>query len=168
MRKFFKTLGWILLLAFIAIQFFHPKKNKSEGEQPNAFAKLYPVPDDVKVILKKACDDCHSNNTVYPWYSKIQPVDWWLNDHIVEGKKHFNMDELGKAPIWRHYDKMKDVIDEVKEGNMPLDSYTWIHKDAILTADEKAKLTTWANGIMKEMEIKFPADSLKRPQQPKS
>jgi hypothetical protein len=171
MKKIFKPIGWILLIAFVAIQFFHPKKNSSVGDQPNAFAKLHVVPNDVKVILKKACDDCHTNNTVYPWYSKVQPVDWWLDNHIVEGKKHFNLDELGKAPAWRRYDKMKDVVKTVKENEMPLNSYTWIHKDAILNDEEKAKLTGWAESIMTEMEAKFPVDSLKRPkapQQPKS
>ena len=171
MKKIFKTIGWILLITFIAIQFFHPKKNIAGGDQPNAFAKLHSIPDDVKGILKKACDDCHTNNTVYPWYSKIQPVDWWLDNHIIEGKKHFNLDELGKAPAWRRYDKMKDVVETVKENEMPLNSYTWIHKDAILNEEEKAKLTGWAQGIMDEMKAKFPADSLerpKRPEQPKS
>lgn len=166
MKKIFKTIGWILLIALIIIQFFHPKKNIAEGEQPNAFAKLHSVPDNVKVILKKACDDCHTNNTVYPWYSKVQPVDWWMDNHIVEGKKRFNLDELGTAPAWRRYDKMKDVVEQVKENEMPLNSYTWIHKNAILNEEEKAKLTGWAQGIMSEMETKFPADSLKRPKRP--
>jgi hypothetical protein len=92
MRKFFKAIAWLFLIALIVIQFFHPKENSSAGDQPNALAKRHAIPEDVQVILKKACDDCHTNNTVYPWYSKIQPVDWWLNDHIVEGKQHFNLD----------------------------------------------------------------------------
>jgi hypothetical protein len=96
----------------------------------------------------------------------VQPVDWWLDNHIVDGKKHFNLDELGKAPAWLRYDKMKDVVNTVKENEMPLDSYTWIHKDAILNDEEKAKLTGWAQGIMTEMEARFPADSLKRPKRP--
>ena len=171
MRKFFKTLGWLLLIALIVIQFFHPKKNIHEGEQPNAFAKLHAVPADVKVILKKACDDCHTNNTVYPWYSKIQPVDWWLNDHVVEGKNHLNLDELASRPAWLRYHKLEEVIEQVKEGKMPIDSYTWTHKDAILTDEEKVKLTGWAQGIRDEMKQNFPADSLvrpKRPEKPKS
>jgi len=171
MKKVFKTIGWLLLIALVIIQFFHPKKNIHPGDQPNALAKLHPVPDDVKTILKKACDDCHSNNTVYPWYSKIQPVDWWLNDHIQEGKRGFNLDELGARPAWLRYHKMEELKEQVEEGNMPLDSYTWIHKDAILTPDEKAKLTGWAQSIMDQMKQTLPADSLKRPQrqqQPKS
>jgi hypothetical protein len=171
MRKFFKTLGWLLLIALIVIQFFHPKKNIHEGEQPNALAKLHAVPADVKVILKKACADCHTINTVYPWYSKIQPVDWWLNDHVVEGKNQLNLDELASRPAWLRYHKLEEVIEQVKEGKMPIDSYTWTHKDARLTDEEKAKLTGWAQGIRDEMKQNFPADSLvrpKRPEKPKS
>ena len=171
MRKVFKAVGWLLLIVLIVIQFFHPKKNIRQGEQPNALAKLHAVPADVKVILKKACDDCHTNNTVYPWYSKIQPVDWWLNDHVVEGKNHLNLDELASRPAWLRYHKLEEVIEQVKEGKMPIDSYTWTHKDAILTDEEKAKLTGWAQGIRDEMKQNFPADSLvrpKRPEKPKS
>jgi hypothetical protein len=171
MRKVLKTIGWLLLIALVVIQFFHPKKNSHPGDQPNALAKLHPVPDDVKTILKKACNDCHSNNTVYPWYSKIQPVDWWLDDHVKDGKRGLNLDELGARPAWLRYRKMEEVMEQVKEGKMPLNSYTWIHKDAILTADEKAKITNWAQGVMDEMKQKLPADSLirpKRPEPPKS
>jgi hypothetical protein len=166
MRKFFKALGWILLIALVVIQFFHPKKNIHEGDQPNAITKLHAVPDDVKVRLKKACGDCHTNNTVYPWYSKIQPVDWWLNDHIKEGKRNLNLDELGVRPAWLRYHKMEEVKEQVEKGEMPLNSYTWIHKDAILTDEEKAKLNGWAQSVMDQMKQTLPADSLVRPKRP--
>lgn len=171
MKKVLKTLGWLLLIALVIIQFFHPKKNVHPGDQPNALAKLHAVPDDVKTILNKACNDCHTNNTEYPWYSKIQPVDWWLNNHVVEGKQHLNLDELAARPAWLRYHKMEEIIEQVKEGEMPLNSYTWIHKDATLTAHEKTRLTNWAQNIMDEMKQKLPADSLtrpKRPEQPRS
>lgn len=168
MKKFFKFLGWILLIALIGIQFFRPEKNQSSGEQPNAISKLHSVPDDVKVILKKACDDCHTNNTVYPWYNNIQPVAWWLNDHVVDGKKHLNLDEIAARPAWLRYHKMEEVKEQVEKGEMPLDSYTWIHKEAILTDGEKEKITGWAQSIMDEMKQTLPADSLVRPKRPEA
>ena len=168
MKRVGKVIGWILLFTFIVIQFFHPKKNIHSGDQPNALAKHHPPPADVNAILKKACNDCHSNNTVYPWYSKLQPVDWWLDGHIRDGKRGFNLDELGARPAWLRYRKMEEFKEQIEEGKMPLNSYTWIHKDAILTADEKEKLTHWAQDIMDEMKQTLPADSLKRPQRPKT
>ena len=151
-----------LLLALVVIQFIHPKRNRSEGPQPNYIGNVFNVPADVKVILEKACNDCHSNNTRYPWYAKLQPVDWWMNKHVVNGKKHLNFDEYTHKSLRYQYHKMEETIDMVKEAEMPLKSYTWTHKDAILTTEEKAKLTVWAGSIMDTMKAHYPIDSLVR------
>ncbi len=158
----FKKIMLVLLLVLIIIQFIHPKKNKAEGVQPNYIGSSFAIPADVKTILGKACNDCHSNNTVYPWYSKIQPVDWWMNNHIVDGKKGINFDEYTNKSLRYQYHKMEEVIEMIEDGKMPLNSYTWIHKDAILSADEKAKLINWANSVMDIMKAKYPVDSLIR------
>lgn len=158
----FKKIMWVLLAALIAIQFFHPKRNKSEGPQPNYIGKVYAIPDDVQSIMAKACNDCHSNNTRYPWYSKIQPVHWWLNKHVLEGKKKINYDEYTNRPLRYQYHKLEETIEMVKEGEMPLNSYTWTHKDAKLTEEEKAKITGWAQSVMDTMKARYPIDSLIR------
>ena len=155
-----------LLLALVIIQFFHPKKNQAAGAQPNYIGNVYAIPADVKGILKKACDDCHSNNTMYPWYSKIQPVDWWLDHHVQEGKKELNLDEYSNRPLRYQYRKLEEIAKQVKEGEMPLNSYTWMHKDAILTEAEKNTLIGWADGIREEMKSKYPIDSLVRKKAP--
>ena len=162
MKKVLKTIGWLLLIALIAIQFFHPKKNIHEGDQPNAISKKFQVSADVKTILDKACMDCHSNNTRYPWYNNIQPVAWWLNDHVIDGKKELNFDEyINKRPRFQ-YRRMEQTIDLVKKREMPLDSYTWIHKDAILSEEEKTKLFDWAQSVMDTLKTQYPIDSLRR------
>ena len=151
-----------LLAALIIIQFFHPERNKATGEHSNYIGVVYPVPFDVKSILAKACDDCHSNNTRYPWYCNFQPVDWWIGNHINNGKKQLNMDEFTNRSLRYQYHKLEEITDQLKKGEMPLNSYTWIHKDARLTPDEKAKLTGWVNAIRDSMKAKYPADSLLR------
>ncbi|MBZ4152212.1 heme-binding domain-containing protein, partial [Escherichia fergusonii] len=78
---------------FVAAQAFRPAKNNSNDTSKD-ISKSYVVPENVKAILAKACNDCHSNNTKYPWYAEIQPVAWWLNDHIQDGKKHLNFNEF--------------------------------------------------------------------------
>ncbi len=152
-----------LLIVLVIIQFIHPAKNQSEGIAANDITKSFGVPDDVQVILKKACNDCHSNNTVYPWYSKIQPVDWWLNDHVVDGKRHLNFSEFITYPAKKQRKKLEEVIETVKEGEMPLNSYTWIHKEAILTEAEKLTLSNWADTLSKSIIAKnnLPAASEK-------
>lgn len=151
-----------LLIALIIIQFIHPAKNRSEANQVNGVAAVFPVPEKVRSILAKACNDCHSNNTRYPWYSKLQPVDWWLDHHVREGKKELNLDEYKDRSLRYQYHKMEEVAEQVKEGEMPLDSYTWMHKDAKLTDEEKTTLIAWADGIRTTMEAKYPMDSLVR------
>jgi hypothetical protein len=158
----FKKIMWFLLLALVAIQFFHPKKNRSDGPQPNHIGNVYAIPADVKTILSKACLDCHSNNTSYPWYASIQPVHWWLNNHVVDGKKGVNFDEYTNRPLRYQYHKMEETIEMVKEGEMPLKSYTWTHKDARLTDEERTKITGWAQSIMDTMKNRYPIDSLIR------
>lgn len=158
----FRKIMWVLLIALIAIQFFRPERNKSEGPQPNYIGNLYPIPEDVKPILAKACNDCHSNNTRYPWYSNVQPVLWWLDKHIREGKKNINYDEYTHRPLRYQYHKMEETIEMVKEKEMPLNSYTWVHKDAKLTREERSKITDWAQSVMDAMKATYPMDSLVR------
>lgn len=160
--KIFKKILISLLVILIIIQFFHPKKNKSEGMQPNYIGNSFTIPDDVKKILAVGCNDCHSNNTRYPWYAKIQPIHWWLNKHITDGKKHINYDEYTNRPLRYQYHKMEETVEMVKDGKMPLKSYTWTHKDARLTQDEKDKIINWANAVMDTMKAKYPIDSLIR------
>ena len=161
----FKKILLALLVLLIVIQFIHPSRNISKGEQRNNIANAFNVPAEVKTILAKACMDCHSNNTRYPWYFKIQPVDWWLTHHVNEGKRELNFDEYTTKSLRYQFHKMESTVDLVKNGEMPLDSYLWVHKEAILTEPEKNAVITWAQGITNEMKGKYPADSLARKKQ---
>lgn len=157
-----KKILLFLLAALVVIQFFHPKPNKSKGEQQYFIGKNFAIPDDVNHLLKVTCFDCHSNNTRYPWYANIQPIDWWLTRHIKEGKKGLNFDEYTNKRLRYQYHKMEEVIEQVKEGEMPLNSYTWTHKDAKLSQEERNKLTDWANSVMDSLKARYPIDSLVR------
>jgi hypothetical protein len=160
--KALKFIGIVLLVSLLIMQVYKPDKNIS-AKTENDISVIYPVPEDVKVILSKACNDCHSNKTVYPWYANIQPVEWWLNDHIVDGKRHMNFNEFNKYRIAKQYKKLEECIKEVKEGEMPLSSYTIIHRDAILTTAEKVTLTNWCSSLRDSIKAKYPADSLVLP-----
>lgn len=166
MKKFFKRLLLVLLIAFIVIQFFRPEKNIAAGISANDITTKYAVPQNVQQILKTSCYDCHSNNTVYPWYSNIQPVAWWLKDHIDEGKRELNFSEFATYRIGRQYRKLEEINGEVKEDKMPLSSYTIIHKDAKLSNEQKLALATWVTALRDSIKAQYPEDSLKRPQRP--
>lgn len=162
LKKILKRVFQLLLLAFIVIQFIRPAKNISEGISKNDISKIYTVPAEVQAILKTSCYDCHSNNTVYPWYANIQPAAWWLADHVKEGKKELNFSEFASYRIGRQYRKFEEINKEVKENVMPLESYLWIHKNSKLSDGQKLTLATWVTALRDTIKANYPADSLVR------
>ena len=148
-----KKIAYVLLVALIIIQFFKPERNLSTTKSANDITNKYAVPASVQEILKNSCFDCHSNNTVYPWYANIQPVAWWLADHVNEGKRELNFSEfLTYSPKKAHH-KLEEINEMVKEGEMPLQSYTIIHQNAKLSEAQKLEIATWADGLMKEIAL---------------
>lgn len=148
------------------IQFIRPARNISTTMSSNDITKAYSVPDHVQQVLKVSCNDCHSNNTVYPWYTNIQPVGWWTQHHVNEGKRELNFSEFASYTPKRQAHKLEEVVEQVKGGHMPIDSYLWIHKDARLSEDHKALLMQWAEGL-REQIIKannLPAEEERRNQ----
>lgn len=155
----FKKLFLLLVVVLIVIQFFRPEKNIHAGTHANNITKVIAVPSEVGKILKTSCYDCHSNNTEYPWYASVQPVAWWLNHHIEEGKKEVNFDEFANYLVRRQYKKLEEINEQVKEDEMPLGSYTLIHKDAVLSKDQKLAIANWVTGAMDNLKSRYPADS---------
>jgi len=153
-----KKILLVLLIIVIFIQFIRPAKNAAELPSTTAIDKMYTVPAEVAHILEKACYDCHSNTTRYPWYSHIQPVDWWLTRHINGGKGQLDFSEFGSYSFGKQAKKLRKAASEVKDGGMPLNSYTWIHKDAILTADEKNTLISWASMLSQKIATEHNVD----------
>jgi len=143
-----------LLVVLIIIQFFRPARNVSSAVSSNDISQHFVVPDSVQNILKKSCYDCHSNNTVYPWYSNIQPVAWWLQNHINEGKREINFSEFASYPVKKQSRKMGKTSEEVKEGGMPLNSYLWIHTNSKLNDAEKTTLSNWAEALGDSIALK--------------
>ena len=160
--KIIKNTGIAVLVVLVIIQFFHPSRNVS-NDTSNDITKKYTVPDTVQAILKASCYDCHSNHTEYPWYANIQPVAWWLDHHVDEGKRDLNFNAFSSYRIGRQYHKLEKITKEVNEGEMPLTSYTLIHRYAILTDGQKKLVADWANSIHDSIKASYAADSLKMP-----
>ncbi|GAA4436333.1 hypothetical protein GCM10023091_14110 [Ravibacter arvi] len=158
----FKKIAAVLLIALIIIQFIRPEKNLSD-DRTHAIGTRYAVPDDVNRILESACNDCHSNKTNYPWYAGIQPVAWWLDHHVTEGKGELNFSAFTKLSVAVQNHKFEEIIDEVKEKKMPLPSYTQfgLHPDAHLTDVQRERLVSWAQDQMRLLKSQYPEDSLK-------
>ncbi|UKJ06108.1 heme-binding domain-containing protein [Solitalea lacus] len=151
-----KKILYGFLAVIVIIQFIRPAKNQSDGISANDISKHYSVPVDVQEALKTACMDCHSNNTVYPWYANIQPVAWWLQHHVDEGKDELNFSEFGAYSPKKANHKLKEVIESQQEGWMPIDSYTFLHKDAVLTQQQKDAIVNWAKVIQQQIKSANP------------
>jgi uncharacterized membrane protein len=155
----------VLLVVLVALQFVRPTRNVS-GDTTKDISTLYPMSDSVKMIVNKACADCHSNKTVYPWYASVAPLSFWLDHHVNEGKGEINFNEFASYRIGKQNHKLKEVIEQIQENKMPLSSYTLIHKEAKLTDAEKEVLIDWCQNIMDTIKAKYPADSLKSKRPP--
>lgn len=159
MKKYIKPVLIGLLAIFLLAQFIRPARNLS-NDQTNSLTTKYPVPEPVQTILKTTCYDCHSNYTVYPWYANIQPVASWLADHVNEGKGELNFSEFTTRKVAVQNKKFGEIIEMVQEGEMPMSSYTLIHRDAILSDAQQKLLTDWAQSMKDTLKAQYPADSL--------
>lgn len=145
MKKALKITGAMLLLVFIAVQFYQPSPNADKGQvYTTDFTQTYPeMPDEVKTAIRTSCYDCHSNNTNYEWYDYIQPARSLVEKHIKDGKENLNFSE------WDTYSerKQKRLITSIKKQietkKMPMSSYTLMHKDAQLNDHQIKTLAQW-------------------------
>ena len=144
-KRWLKNIMLILLIVFAIMQAFQPKKNNNDITVANNITSIINMPDTVNKLLEAACYDCHSNNTKYPWYSNIQPAGWWLAYHVKEGKKHLNFNDFSTYPTKKQLKKLEEIKESQEEGWMPLDSYTWMHKDAKLNDIQKRMIINWVD-----------------------
>ncbi|MGV3585513.1 MAG: heme-binding domain-containing protein [Adhaeribacter sp.] len=142
-----------LLGVFVFIQLFRPQKNKALQQQPKAIRNQYVIPARVESSLRAACFDCHSNNTKYPWYAEVQPIAWYLEHHIKEGKTELNFDEFLTYSTKKRAQKLEEIIETQEEGSMPLSSYIIIHQNAKLTQRQKQEIINWAKSTRQRVNL---------------
>jgi len=146
MKKTFRVLKWmviVLVALFLVIQFIRPARtNPPVDESQTIFARTQMTPQ-VAAILERSCRDCHSNKTVWPWYTNVAPISWWLSNHVNEGRQNLNLSEWGKLPPDRQDRKLRQICDEVSDGMMPLSSYLPMHPQARLSDQDKKTLCDW-------------------------
>ena len=143
-----------ILFVFIGIQFIRPVRNKNRQVLPTDISNLVNIPDSVQIVLKNACYDCHCNNTNYPWYSNIQPMGWLLAKHIKKGKAVLNFSEFGNYSGRKQLSKLTGIANSIRDDNMPLSSYKWMHKNARLSTNEKALIINWVQQSKNSLSAK--------------
>ncbi len=137
----------VLAAALLILQFIRPPKNQSAGISENDISRTYDMPEEIRAVLVEKCYDCHSNNTRYPWYAQVQPVGWFLYDHIREGKEHLNFSEFKTYAEKKATHKLEEISEAVTDGWMPLDSYLWLHPHAKITPAETEMINNWITSL---------------------
>src|SRR6266446_3599210 len=143
LKSIAKWMVIILAVLFVAIQFVRPARtNPAVDESQTIFARTQMTPP-VAAIFTRSCADCHSNKTVWPWYTNVAPISWWIAGHINEGRQNLNLSEWAKLDPNRQDRKLRQICDEVEDGAMPLPSYLPMHPKAKLSEQDKKALCDW-------------------------
>ena len=144
MKKIVKIIAVVLAIAFIAIQFYRPDRANPTVIQAETLEATTDVPENVAQILTRSCNDCHSNETVYPWYSNVSPFSWLLANHINEGRRELNFSVWNTYTAKKKRHKYDEICEQVTSGAMPHNQYLWLHREAQLSAEDKKLLCDWA------------------------
>ncbi len=140
----FQKIILALVILFGLIQFIRPDQNIEANQSRNDIFYKTDTPIAVSTSIKAACYDCHSNNTVYPWYASVAPVSWILANHVNEGKEHLNFSEWTVYSAEKRQKYLLEIVDVIENDEMPLKPYQLLHKDAMLSPDQKELVMRWA------------------------
>jgi hypothetical protein len=148
LKRFSKKLKWIFAVAifvFVAIQLANPSLKNPPVKPGQDLMATNPPPPEVAALLHRACYDCHSNETRWPWYAHVAPVSWWIVHHMQEGRDKLNFSEWPHNDSYVADDELNRIGHEVQDRKMPLNSYTWLgmHPDARLSDEERGRILKW-------------------------
>ncbi len=144
MRKFLKLMALAVAILFVSVQFVRPNKTNPPVVQAQAIESHVRITPEVAGIFERACKDCHSHQTEWPWYSQVAPVSWYVTDHVNHGRKHLNFSR------WSAYDReqadwlLGAMCMTAERGQMPLSSYTRMHHSAKLSPLDVQTLCAWS------------------------
>ncbi|HMV25941.1 MAG TPA: heme-binding domain-containing protein [bacterium] len=156
MKRVLKWLAIGLPVLFIAIQFIRPERTNPPIDPERTLEKHVTIPDDIKTMIKTACNDCHSHETVWPWYSEIAPISWLVAHDVNEGRRHLNFSDWKKYNAHRQVEKLNEMAGEVRSEKMPMPIYLITHGDARWTKEDRKKFQNWAEDAADALSENLP------------
>lgn len=144
LKKIIKIAALFIVLAFLALQFIRPDFSNPPVVEAETLLASTDVPNEVQHVLLRSCSDCHSNKTRYPWYSNVSPFNWLLSDHIEAARHELNFSVWNTYTQEKKIHKLEEICEQVEQASMPLPSYLWIHRDAVLAEGDAGLLCSWA------------------------
>ena len=151
MKKKLKWAGIGLLALLVVIQFFPPDRTNPPVDPSATVQAHLDVPPNVDAIFKRSCYDCHSNESVWPWYSHVAPVSWIVAGDVHDARHFMNLSEWAKYKPGRVASLLEQICDETSGGDMPLKSYAFMHPQAKLSPDDIDALCAWTDSLSAKM-----------------
>lgn len=136
-------------MVFALIQFFPVDRVNKPVDSAVNFADARKTPENIRMLLKNACYDCHSNETVYPKYAFIAPISWSVKSHVNEGREHLNFSTWGTYNKDLKENMLTKSIQTIQNKTMPMPGYIVYHKEANLSEAERALLTRYFEEMLK-------------------
>ncbi len=146
----------ILGVAIVVMQFFQIDRSNPPATAPLAG----PAP--VKAVLERACYDCHSNETRWPWYAYVAPMSWLVGDHVTHGRSELNFSEWRNLSAEDRAEMREEIYEEAAEGEMPPSDYLLLHSDAALSAEDLSTLRDWSAASYGDEAKVSPAPQLRQ------
>jgi len=143
LKQVLKLSPFALLAVLVALQFIRPAKTNPTSEPALALQAHATVPAEVNAAFERACRDCHSNQTDWPWYSNVAPASWLVADDVRIGRQQLNLSEWGKYNARQAENKLDEICGVVQAGSMPPKAYLVTHPQAKLSAAEITAICTW-------------------------
>jgi len=137
-----------LALFLVLIQIFQPKRTNPPIVASKTLRAHISIPPAVQTSLTRSCGDCHSNQTVWPWYSRIAPLSWVVIDDVNQGRRKMNFDNWEAQPNAKEAnDRLVDICPEIRRNGMPPFSYRLLHRDLRLKSDQISNICAWSDSF---------------------
>ncbi len=146
MKKALLRILLVLVGLFVVAQFFRPQLTNPQTDPALSIRNYKGVPPEVLTTMEHACFDCHSNETRWPWYSYVTPVNYLIASDVNVGRKHVNFSEWNDYSVGKLKSSLDNIYDQVYNNEMPLPKYKWMHREANLTPAEVKMICDWASG----------------------
>ena len=143
MRRRTKQIGIAALVLLVAVQLIPVGARNPAVVPAQSIYATQPVPEAVRSVFENSCNDCHSNQTRWPWYGHVAPVSWMIAHDVHEGRRHFNLSEWGSYTDKKKEEKLESICEQVTNGDMPDGKYAFFHRKVRLTPDQRDAVCAW-------------------------
>ena len=151
--KVFKAIVFWFVIGISLIQFIPVDHVNKPVKKSQNFVDVFHTPQKIKGLMKNACYDCHSNETVYPYYAFIAPFSWSIKNHVNEGREHLNFSEWTTFNADLKNDMLVNAVDEIQQRSMPMTAYVPYHPKANLTNAQRQILINYFEEIIKSKKL---------------